>query len=154
MNSTVRAATDQKVKLTGCLIKAEGDDDYLIANLPSEPGSATADRSIATSSIGTTGAYSTVFYWLGKDDDLKKHVGHRVEIEGDVKGDLKEGEIKVDHKDKWTELEVKSDGHSMKAQVPNAYVFPDPAHDKDRKINAIVRKVDVEHVRMLAASCE
>jgi hypothetical protein len=42
----------------------------------------------------------------------------------------------------------------MKAQVPNAYVFPDPSRDKDKKISAIVRKVDVDHVKMLAASCE
>jgi hypothetical protein len=42
----------------------------------------------------------------------------------------------------------------MKAKVPNAYIFPDPTRDKDRKFSAIVRKVDVDHVKMLAASCE
>jgi hypothetical protein len=148
------AGSDQKIKLNGCLVKGEKDDGYLITNLPSEPGSAAADKSVTTSAIGTAGNFATVFYWLGGSDDLKKHVGHRVEVEGEVKGDLKEGEIKLDRKDNWTELEVKSDGHSMKAQVPNAYIFPDPSRDKDRKINAIVRKVDVDHVRMLAASCE
>jgi hypothetical protein len=155
MNTSVQAVGgDEKVKLNGCLVKAEGDDDYLITNLPSEPGAATADRNPTTSAIGTAGAYSTVFYWLRNDDDLKKHVGHRVEIEGDLKGDIKEGEIKLDRKDNWTELEVKSDGDSMKAKVPNAYIFPDPTRDKDRKISTMVRKVDVEHVKMLAASCQ
>ena len=43
-----------------------------------------------------------------------------VEIRGDVKGDLKDGEIKLDRKDRWTELTVKSDGRTMKANVPNA----------------------------------
>ena len=155
LNTTVRAAgEDKKIKLNGCLIKAEGDDSYLITNLPSEPGSSGADRTVTTTAIGTAAAYSTIFYWLGGDDELKKHVGHRVEIEGDLKGDLKEGEIKLDRKDNWTELQVKSDGHSMKAKVPNASVFPDPGRDKDRKFNAIVRKVDVDHVRMLGASCD
>jgi hypothetical protein len=155
MNTSVQAvAGDEKIKLNGCLVKAEGDDDYLITNLPSEPGSSTVDRNVATSAIGTGGAYSTVFYWLRKDDDLKKHVGHRVEIEGELKGDIKEGEIKLDRKDNWTELEVKSDGDEIKARVPNAYIFPDPTRDKDRKISTLVRKVDVEHVKMLSASCQ
>jgi hypothetical protein len=156
LNTTVQAgAADEKIKLSGCLVKAEGDNDYLISNLPSEPGaSASADRSVTTTSIGTAGNFTNVFYWLGGDDDLAKNVGHRVEIEGELKGDIKPGEIKVDHKDNWTELEVKSDGHEMKAKVPNAYVFADPARDKDRKINAMVRRVDVDHVKMLSASCQ
>ena len=156
VNTSVQAASkDEKIKLSGCLIKAEGDNDYLISNLPSEPSSsASADRTVATTSIGTAGTYTNVFYWLGGDDDLKKNVGRRVEVEGEVKGDIKEGEIKLDRKDNWTELEVKSDGHEMKAKVPNAYIFPNPSADKDKKISAMVRKVDVDHVKMLSAACE
>ena len=155
LNTSVRAASgDEKIKLNGCLVKAEGDDGYLITNLPSEPGSSSAERNVATSAIGTSGAYATVFYWLKNDDDLKKNVGHRVEIEGELKGEIKEGEIKLDRKDNWTELEVKSGGDEMKAKVPNAYIFPDPTKDKDRKISTMVRKVDVDHVKMLSASCQ
>jgi hypothetical protein len=156
VNTSVQAATrDEKIKLSGCLIKAEGENDYLISNLPSEPGSSPiADRSVTTTSIGTAGNFTNVFYWLGGDNDLKKNIGRRVEVEGELKGDIKEGEIKLDRKDNWTDLEVKSDGHEMKAKVPNAYIFPDPTRDKDKKISAIVRKVDVEHVKMLSATCE
>ena len=144
VNTAVQAAgRDEKIKLSGCLIKAEGDNDYLISNLPSEPStSASADRSVTTTAIGTSGNFTNVFYWLGGDDDLKKNIGHRVEIEGELNGEIKGGEIKLDRKDNWTELEVKSDGHKMKAQVPNASVFPDPSHDKDKKISAIVRPFD------------
>jgi hypothetical protein len=145
---------EEKIKLSGCLVKAEGDGGYLITNLPSEPGSSTADRNVATSAIGTSGAFSTVFYWLRDDDDLKDHVGHRVEIEGDLKGDIKEGEIEIDRKDNWTEIEVKSGGDEMKAKVPNASVFTDATRDKDRKISALVRKVDVDHVKMVSANCQ
>ena len=153
-NSSAGAGRDEKIKLNGCLIKAEGDKDYLITNLPSEPGSsASADR-VTTTAIGTAANFSNVFYWLGGDDDLKKHVGHRVEIDGELKGDIKEGQIKVDRKDNWTELEVKSDGHEMKAKVPNAYMFAEPNRDKDRKISALVRKVDVNHVHMVSATCQ
>jgi len=155
LNTSVQAAdAAEKLKLNGCLVQAEGDDGYLITNLPSEPSPTTADRNPTTTAIGTSGTYSTVFYWLKNDDDLKKNVGHRVEIEGEAKGDIEQGEIKLDRKDNWTELEVKSDGDTMKAKVPNAYIFPDPNSDKDRKISALVRKVDVDHVKMLSASCQ
>src|SRR5262245_3371914 len=155
-NTSVQAAApDEKIKLNGCLIKADDGDGYLITNLPSEPGSAsTPNRSVTTDAIGTAGSFSPVFYWLGDNGDLKKNIGRRVEIEGELKGDIKEGEIKLEPKDNWTELQVKSDGRSMKAKVPNAYIFPDPTRDKDRKISALVRKVDVDHVKMLAASCQ
>ena len=154
-NTPVQAlGGEEKIKLSGCLVKAEGDDGYLITNLPSEPASPTADRNVPTSAIGTSGMFSTVFYWLRNDDDLKKHVGHRVEIEGELKGDIKEGEIKLDRRDNWTELEVKSGGDEMKAKVPNAYIFPDPTRDKDRKISTLVRKVDVDQVKTLSAHCE
>jgi hypothetical protein len=123
-------------------------------DLPSEPGSSTKERNVATSAIGTSGTFSTVFYWLRDDDDLKDHVGHRVEIEGELKGDIKEGEIEIDRKDNWTELEVKSGGEEMKAKVPNAYVFTDATRDKDRRISALVRKVDVDHVKMVSANCQ
>jgi hypothetical protein len=152
--SMTAAGGDEKIKLNGCLIKADGDDDYLISNLPSEPSTSAADRSVTTTAIGTAGNFTNVFYWLGGDDDLKNNVGHRVEIEGELKGDIKEGEIKLDRKDNWTELEVKSDGHEMKAKVPNAYIFPDPTRDKDKKISALIRRVDVDHVKMLSASCQ
>jgi hypothetical protein len=154
-HAAASAGRDEKdVKLTGCLIKGEGDGGYLITNLPSEPAPSTADSSVATNAIGTAGGFTTVFYWLDNDGDLKHHVGHRVEVEGHVKGDLKDGEIKLERKDNWTELHVKSDGRSMKAQVPNAYLVPTPGHDKDQKMNALVRRVDVDHVRMLSANCQ
>jgi hypothetical protein len=158
MHARAAAATgrdDRDIKLTGCLIKGEGDGGYLITSLPSEPApSATSGSTVATTAIGTAGSVSPVFYWLDDDGDLKHHVGHRVEVEGHVKGDLKDGEIKLERKDNWTELHVKSDGRSMKAQVPNAYIVPASEHDKDRKMTALVRRVDVDHVRMLSANCQ
>src|SRR4029450_1393524 len=108
-NTSVQAlGGDQKIKLNGCLVKAEGNDGYLITNLPSEPASSTADRNVTTSAIGTAGKFSPVFYWLRNDDDLKQHVGHRVEIEGELKGDIKEGEIKIERKDNWAETQIRS----------------------------------------------
>jgi hypothetical protein len=143
------------VQLSGCLVKADGDGNpYLLTNAPAAPALVTATGGdVAPSAVGTSGEFRTIFYWLDGDDDLRPHVGHRVEIEGDLKGDVKPGEIKLDRKDNWTEMSVKSDGRSLKARVPNMSVVAG-GKDDDRKAEVVVRRVDVEHVKMLAASCE
>jgi hypothetical protein len=140
-----------KMKLVGCLVQSEGDDGYLLINPPLEPGPGAGDGAVAPGSVGTAPVAANVFYWLDKDDDLKPHVGHRVEIEGNVNGDVKRGEIEIDRKDGWTEIEVKSAGREMKARVPNASVIAGP--HADREIDVLVRRVDVDKVRMLDAAC-
>jgi hypothetical protein len=139
---------DTGIRLIGCLVK--GDDGYLLTNLPSEPLSP-AGASIIPGAVGTTGAYSTIFYWLDDNDELKHHVGHRVEVVGSLKGDPKNAEIRLRRYYNWTEMKVKSDGHSMKALVPA--VLPAPYIDVDQKVSAVVRRVDVDHVFMVAVGC-
>lgn len=140
------------ITLTGCLVKAERGDGYLVINAPREPAATTPAGPAATpGTVGTTGVFANIFYWLDKDGDLEPHVGHQVQVEGDLKGQLKEGEIKIDRKDAWTEIEVKSDGREMKARVPNASVVAGP--NADRKMDVLVRRVGVGKVRMLDAAC-
>jgi len=155
MSQAVTRADGKDIKLTGCLVRGDGDESgYLLTNTPAEPAwQQSADANVTPSAVGTTGSYATIFYWLDGDNDLKKNVGHRVEVEGELKGDLKDGEIKVDRKDQWTEMTVKSDGRTMKAHVPHTSIVADPK-TKDQKSRILVRKVDVSKVKMLAASCE
>ncbi len=145
----------ESVKLTGCLIRGEGNGaGFLLINAPMEPGAASMSdkRAVSPGSMGTTAMFANVFYWLDKDDDLTPHIGHRVEIEGDTKGDVKKGEMKIERKDQWTEIEVKSSGREMKARVPNASVVAGP--DADKKIDVLVRRLDADKVRMLDAGCK
>jgi len=147
-------AAQKTVKLTGCLIRGEGDGaGYLLTNHPTEPWLNPSDKQVTPSALGTSGDYATIFYWLDGNGDLKQHIGHRVEIEGDLQGDVKDGEIEIDRKDKWTDVTVKADGRTMKAQVPNTSIFPASNRDKARKGEILVRRVDVERVRMVGASC-
>ena len=149
--NTARITADS-VKLSGCLIKGEGNGGFLLINPPMEPGASSASPSaVAPGSMGTTAMFANVFYWIEKDDDLTPHIGHRVEIEGDTKGDVKKGEMKMERKDQWTELEVKSNGKEIKARVPNTSVVA--GHDHDKKIDVLVRRLDAEKVRMLDAMC-
>ena len=147
-------AADRPVKLSGCLIRGEGDGaGYLLANPPTEPWLAGPGKQVAPSVLGTSGDYATIFYWLDGHGDLKEHIGHKVEIEGDLRDDVKDGEITTERKENWTEVTVKADGRTMKAQVPNASIFPASNRDKSRKSDILVRRVDVERVRMLGATC-
>ncbi len=146
-------ADDKDVKLSGCLVKGE-DGGYLLTNSPSEPAlQRTADSTVAPSAVGTAGDVATVFYWLKDHDGLKEHVGHQVEIEGDLDGDIEDGAIKIDRKDKWTEIRVESDGRDLHARVPHSSIVSWPSRDK-REANVLVRRVDVDKVRMLAATCQ
>ena len=142
------AAAD--VTLTGCLVRGE-DGGYLLTNGPSAPAWQRADAAISPGAVGTTGTVASVFYWLRDDDDLKGHVGHRVEVQGDLEKEINDGEIKVDRKDKWTEIEIKADGDTLKARVPHMSVVP--VGDGDSKVPVLVRKVDVDKVRMVSANC-
>jgi hypothetical protein len=140
--SETRAA-DKRVRLSGCLIAGEGDDAaYLLANPQAEPYLNAAGTQVTPSTLGTSGEYATIFYWL-----------ERIEVEGDLRGDVKDGEITTERKDNWTELRVKADGRTLKARVPNSSIFPASNRDKERKSDILVRRVDVERVRMISALC-
>ena len=84
---------DDTVHLSGCLVRMDNGNGYLLTNGPndvSEPALAEGERYVAPGAAGTDDA--TIFYWLDDDDGLKVHVGHRVQIKGERKGDVKEGE--------------------------------------------------------------
>ena len=154
--AALRAETrqnDKDIKLSGCLVRGE-EGGYLLTNSPSEPAwQRTADATVVPSAVGTTGNFATIFYWLKDHNDLKEHVGHQVEVEGDLDGDIEDGAIKIDRKDKWTEIRVKSEGRDLRARVPHSSIVSWPSRDT-REAKVLVRRVDVEHVRMLAASCQ
>ena len=145
------AAADD-IKLSGCLVRGQDGDGYLLTNVPGDaawqrPG----DAIISPGPVGTSGTVASILYWLEKKDDLNDHVGHYVEIEGKLQGDLKDGQIKVKPKDQWTEVEIEADGKSMKAQVPRSVlIIPDQG---DSKLDVLVRRVEPQRVRMLAAVC-
>jgi hypothetical protein len=146
-------ATADAVKLSGCVVRAEDGDGYLLITAPRTPAlaSQTEPAAAAPTTLGTAGVFTNIFYWLDKDDDLLPHVGHHVEVDGELKGELRDGEIKVDRKAQWTEIEVESDGRDMKARVPNASIVAGPG--ADRTIAVLVRRVDVSKVTMLDAAC-
>jgi hypothetical protein len=91
-----------------------------------------------------------IFYWLDDDegDDLKKHRGQRVEIEGELE-DFEKGTIKVDRKDDYTKVKLDLDGKTEEAKVPSAWL--NEWTDKDREFEIVGRRIDVKKVKVLGS---
>jgi len=147
------AAADKPVTLSGCLIRGQ-DDGYLLTNEVGTQGTRrTANGSVAPGPVGTSGTAASIFYWLGNHKDLANHVGHRVEIAGKFESDLKDGDVEVTQKSGWIEMKVRSAGRSMKAQVPDSFFVEGAGKTPSEKYDVLVRTVDVDKVRMIAAKC-
>ena len=150
--ASTAVAADDDIRLSGCLVRGHDGEGYLVTNVPGEAAwQRAADATVVPGPVGTSGTVSSILYWLEKKDGLDDHVGHNVEIEGKLLGNLQDGQIKVTPKDEWTELEIESDGKSLKAQVPRSVlIIPEK---RDQKLDVLVRRVEPQRVRMLAAVC-
>jgi uncharacterized protein YdeI (BOF family) len=149
------AQDDKDVQLTGCVVRDEGGDGFLLTNMPSGVAVARADATaVSPGPVGTSGTSATVFFWLDDDDELEEHVGHKVTVRGELEGDVKDGEIQIERKESWTEMTIDSNGRDLKVRVPQTLFIMPAAGTRDEKLNVLVRKVDAKEVRMIAASCE
>lgn len=132
------AAGQDKVTVAGCAVKGNGDGDgFLLAN---------------------NTAPTRVLYWLDDDDhDVAKLMGQLVEITGEVKGDIKRGEIKAERENGMIELEINAAGRKANvklADVPSAIGAPGSVKDREVELPYVVRKLDVKSAKALAPSCK
>jgi hypothetical protein len=149
---------DDQVIITGCVMSA-GDrgtsgprsiivwskgDVYLetarVQHRPSEHAAGTP--------IGTGGTHATVFYWIDDENDFASHVGHRVEIVGELGDTLETGEIEVETDGPVTELEFDAGGREATARVPSGWLGP-LTPGKDAEFDIVLRTVDVEKVTVV-----
>ena len=140
LGTPVATAQDQKVTITGCAVKGSGDGDgFLLAN--------------------TTDQTTTRFlYWLDDDDDeVQKLMGQLVEVTGQVEGDIKRGEIKVEREGGMIELEIKAAGRKANvklADVPSALGTAGSVKDREIELPYVVRKLDVKSAKPIAPTCK
>jgi hypothetical protein len=66
---------------------------------------------------------------------------------------LKTGEIEIEREDKWTTLKVQSEGRELTARVPQSLMIVSARSNDERALDVLVRRVDVNKVRLLDASC-
>jgi hypothetical protein len=144
------------VTITGCVVK--GDGGYVLTNVAQEAAAA-AVAAGTPSSPQPAGAImpGRVLYWL-EDDDLEEHAGQKVEVQGELEGDITTGKISAEREGGLVELEFKVPGEKkvtvLMPSVPPTVGTSGSVGDKERDIAYIVRKIDVDSVKMLASTCQ
>ena len=153
---------DKTVTLTGCVVK--GDDGFLLSDAVAASTTSTTTVAptptgvTATTTTTTTPGKTTMLYWLDGNDELNAHSGHRVEVTGEVKGDVEPAAIKVERENNAVKITAKSDDRKVSAmlpEVPAAVGTSGAMGDKDKKVEMTygVRKLDVKSVKMIAENC-
>lgn len=146
------AAANDGIRLTGCLVRGENGAGYLVTNVPGEAAwQRAADATVIPGPVGTSGNVSSILYWLEERNGLDAYAGHYIEVDGTLQGVLKEGQVLITPKEQWAEVEVRSNGRLMKAQVPQSAFFG--AETGDRTLDVLVRNVLPQRIRTLAPTC-
>lgn len=135
---------DENVKVTGCVLKGESGRGFLLADLML-PG--------ASSSV----PQPRVLYLLEDDDDLEGYTGRRVQVVGELEGELQKAQIKVERDDQAVKLEIKTDDRTLKLRLPEKPAAVGTSgnddDDDDENIEFIVRKLDVKSTTMVSPTC-
>lgn len=158
--TTARPAGGDEVTLTGCVVK--GDGGYVLTNIAEETAAAaatgtTAEMARKNRDAGIAGP-AQVIYWLKDDDELEAHAGHKVEVKGELEGDIEKGMISVEREQGMIEVEFKiEDEKKITVKLPPTQTPVGTAGavgDKEIDVPYVVRKIDVESVKMIASVCQ
>src|SRR4029453_19608982 len=109
----------KEVTISGCVVK--GDGGYVLMNVAEE----TAAAAVAAGTPSSPQPPGTVMpgrvlYWLDDDDDLQKHAGQKVEVRGELEGDVGRGKISAEREGGLVELEFKVPGEKkVTVMVPS-----------------------------------
>lgn len=79
-----------------------------------------------------------------------------VELKGELEGDIEKGEVSIEREGGMVEIEFKADGEKITVRAPElpaAIGTTGAMTDRERDHDFIVRKIDVESVKMIAATC-
>jgi hypothetical protein len=156
------AERQEKVTLTGCAVKGNGDGDgFLLANSVEQTTRTTTTPTPSGSTVSSTTSSemkpARILYWLDDDDDeVAKLMGQLVEVTGEVEGDVKRGEIEVERENGMIELEIEADGRKANvklADVPSAIGTSGSVRDREAELPYVVRKLDVKSAKSIAPSC-
>jgi hypothetical protein len=150
----ITAGPDQKVTVSGCVVK--GDGGYVLSSTaaPVTPRAAgTAASTVASASV----VAGRVFYWLDDDDDLDEHAGRMVEVTGELEDDIDQATISVEREGGMVEIEFKADGDTVTIKVPDTYGAVGTSGtvtDREKDYRVVIREIDVESVKVIASTCQ
>lgn len=152
------AAGDDEITLTGCVVRGEGG--YVLTDVTATSARREGRDETPAAAAATSAALTTrTLYWMDDEEDLEKYAGHRVEVRGEVEGDVERGEIEIERENGMIELEFKVKGEKVTIKLPETHGTPaavgtsGTVTDKPRDFDFIVREFDVEEVKSLASVC-
>lgn len=156
----VPVGDEDEVILTGCVVMGT-DGGFVLTNV--RQGLRTVGTAAPPIAVGTTAAIAPrLLYWLDDDDDeLAAHVGRRVQVKGEIEGDIDRGEIEIEREEGMIELEIKAKGEKITVKLPDNPTTNATAvgttgtmvTDSPKDVPFMVRKFDVKSVKMLTLTC-
>jgi len=129
------------VTLQGCVIAGDKKDTYVLGQVQEWPA--------ANSMMGKHGRR---MYWIDKTaDEMKPHLGHLIQVTGKI-SDVKKSEIEMEDVKKGVGhmVEIEGPGRNVETTAANAGVSPQHGTD-DIPITLLVLKV--EELKMVSSSC-
>jgi hypothetical protein len=155
---SVATATPQQEKkdvtITGCVVK--GDGGYVLSDVSPE-NTVAATAGTTTPPVAGAVMPGRVLYWLKDDDDLAEHAGQKVEVTGEIEGDIEKGMVSAEREGGLIELEFKIEGDKKVTvkvpDVPASVGTAGAVGDKEKDFAFVVRKIDVESVKMISSTC-
>jgi hypothetical protein len=157
-SATAQRSSDDKkdVTITGCVVK--GDGGYVLTNVAEQTASAAIAGGLpSTPQPAGTVMPGRVLYWMSDDDELAEHAGHKVEVRGELEGEIEKGKISAEREGGLVELEFKVDGDKKVTikvpDVPPTVGTSGSIGDKEVDLHYIVRKIDVDSVKMITSTC-
>jgi len=148
------------VTLTGCVM-ASDSDSFVLTHVQKAGETVANSTGQVLGASGMEPSGNEVIYWLSKDSikKMRGHVGHRVEVMGKIT-DVSTGTVQVKQEpgksgpDNKVEVDARGKDASGKTDRP---VEPGPSPRMGTKVEEKrtlpVHRVDVDTVRMIAATC-
>lgn len=148
------------VTITGCVM-ASDSDSFVLTHVQKVGEAASASTGAVLGAGGMEPAADEVIYWLSKDSikKMRGHVGHKVEVMGKIT-DVSTGTVQVKQEpgksgpDNKVEVDARgkdASGKTDRAVEPGAAPRMGTKVDETRTLP--VHRIDVDTVRMIAATC-
>jgi len=148
------------VTITGCVAGSDSDSFVLThVQRMSPPNGPATGAMLGANGMTTEGP--EVIYWLSHDSikKMRGHVGHKVEVTGTIT-DVSMGTVKVKQEpgkpgpDNKVEVDARGKDASAKTDRPvEPGSAPLPGTTVEEKKTLPVHRVDVDTVKMIAATC-
>lgn len=150
--SSSQPGADNRISLRGCVQPGLESGTVLMNNVTEVP---TGGRS----AVPAEAHGRKVIFWLDKDDPLKSHVGHMVEVTG-TRGGVEKSEIELKQghqKSGGVVVEFEGPGRDVKASnsaVGGALGTSGRTEPEKNDIKTFLYKVQVDNVRALPGTCQ